>query len=71
MEWLDKFEKIQARFESMEIFTIDDWELVFFDNRSRARLSFEGGIRFKSVEFSNLQELLDLFRHDPVFRIFF
>lgn len=68
MDFISQFTEVKCKTLGMEIHLHDDWELVFFDNRKRARLLKEGDVRFKSVEFDSIEELFNLFSHDPVFR---
>lgn len=74
MGLISQFTEIKCKFPDMERYIYKgsngypDWELVFFENRSRARLLLGDDVRFKSVEFESEDELFNLFLHDPVFR---
>jgi hypothetical protein len=75
MDLTSQFIEIKCKFPDMERYIYKgsngypDWELVFFDNRSTARLILGDDVRFKSVEFESEEELFNLFLHDPVFRV--
>ena len=69
MDWIKTFGKKPSKTNGRcEIYYKDDWEVVFFEGRKRARLVKDDEIRIKSVEFDSDDELFNLFCHDPLFR---